>query len=116
MGAATFACDGREYVKAGQWFGSALLPPSRAFLALASWNGSFTMGPGQSLLFNGPAVLKAFIDVFETATGRKLMTVRLRISGRVGTPFFGAPAWLNGRYLVIPVHESLRECLICDFG
>jgi hypothetical protein len=115
-GAPTFECDGREYVKTGKWFGSAVLPPSRAFLALASWNGEFSNGVGQTILFGGPSERNTFIDVFEVATGRKLVTVKLHILGEVGIPFFSAPAWLNGRYLVIPVHEQLRECLICDFG
>jgi hypothetical protein len=115
-GASTFECDGREYVKSGKWFGSAVLPPSRAFLAMASWNGEFSNGVGQTILFGGPSELEAFIDVFEVATARKLVTVKAHINGRVGIPFFSGPAWLNGRYLVIPVHQQLRECLICDFG
>jgi hypothetical protein len=115
-GASTFTCDGREYVKTGKWFGSAVLPPSRALLAMASWNGEFTNGVGQTILFGGPSELNAFIDVFDVATARKLVTVKAHINGRVGIPFFSGPAWLNGRYLVIPVHEQLRECLICDFG
>jgi hypothetical protein len=115
MGTPTWWCEGREYVKTGKWLGSALLSPSRAFLALGSWNGEFRGFAPQSILFTGPSELDGFIEVFETATGRKLATVKAHIDGRVGTPFFYAPTWLNGRYLVIPVHRYLRECLICDF-
>jgi hypothetical protein len=59
-----------------------------------------------------------FLDVFDTATGRKIVTIQGTYSEVTNVPDsnLGKTAWLTERYFIIPLGAQLEKCVVCEFS
>jgi hypothetical protein len=54
------------------------------------------------------------VDVYRVDTGEKAILLTAHVDGGIALLFFAGIRWLGDDFLIIPVHESLEEFLICD--
>jgi hypothetical protein len=59
-----------------------------------------------------------FFDVFNAATGEKVLTIQGAYSGPGDDPeaCLGKTAWLAERYFIVPLGPHRERCLVCEFG
>ncbi len=71
---------------------------------------------------HGPT--KVFLDVFNTATGKKVLTIQGVYSNHVGSAvlsidpdgYLNGTAWLTERYFIVPLGAHKEQCLVCEFS
>jgi hypothetical protein len=59
---------------------------------------------------------KLFFDVYNTETGRKLITLTAKFSRIFPNEVFSRTGFVTERYFLIPLDEKREKCLICEFG
>ena len=117
----TVMFNGYEFRKSGiQWSISpdeALLSPDRSWIVLRSWSGTLSHSddiPG-GLEF-GESRGQLFFDIFNTDTGRKVVTIVGSYVDIHPSEAIGKAGWLTERYFMVPLGEHRERCLVCEFG
>jgi hypothetical protein len=110
--------NGFQFAKTGvlwiQYGFDTRLSPDRAWLVLQSR----ARNPDK----HGPT--NVFLDVFNTATGQKLLTIQGVYSNHVGSTvlsidpdgYLNGTAWPTERYFLVPLGAHKERCLVCEFG
>jgi hypothetical protein len=105
--------NGFQYKKTGDSWSipesASRLSPDGSWLVLQS----FTETKPSSRL----PVSNVFFDVFNAATGKKLVTIQGTYSG-IGndeTGCLGRSAWVTERYFIIPLGPRRERCVVCEF-
>jgi hypothetical protein len=105
-GSTTCRCDSKDFPKSGKWDDGPIFSSSHRWLAVNTWNGSSNRQLWQSVEF--------FVDVYRVDTGEKAILLTAHVDGGIALLFLAGIRWLGDDFLIIPVHESLEEFLICD--
>lgn len=116
-----FQINGHTLTKSGQHWTEDRLSPDRRWIVLQSWQGrsgslSESWGPplewSMLLGYKG----KAFWDIFNADTGRRVLTIRGRYNTSNAMGDMLRSFWLTERYFIIPLDEHREQCLVCEFG
>ena len=103
--------NGFHLAKSGaHWFGPlelvSRLSPDSLWLVLQSWTGT-----------RGSPRMTIFEDVFESTSGKKILTIEGTCSSRdYPRAYLGMAAWLTERYFVVPLGAHRERCLVCEFS
>lgn len=83
------------------------ISPDRSWLVLQSSTGKYT-----------DRRHKVFWDVFDTASGKKLITIEGSYWGLGYNPAerLARTAWVTERYFVVQLGEYMQKCLVCEFS
>ena len=95
------------------WEGEFARPPDQSWIVLLSSSGRWPSGTTSSGSRGGTN--KLFTDVYNTDTGKKLLTIvgtYLNIDPRA----LNQALWVTERYFILPLGEQRERCLVCDFG
>jgi hypothetical protein len=109
-GRQTCRCDNKDFPKSGKWDGFPVFSSSHKWLAVNTWNGSYTGGSNRQI----GQPIEAFVDVYRVDTGEKTIVLTAHVGAEIDIKFFGGIRWLGDDFLIIPVHQFLEEFLICD--
>ena len=107
---------GFQFDKTGKvWEGEfARLSPDQSWIVLLSSSGKMAKRD-DFIGFEGRDKGKLFTDVYNTDTGKKLLTIvgtYLNIDPRA----LNQALWVTERYFILPLGEQRERCLVCDFG
>lgn len=107
--------NGFRFPKSGAWWSTtsvSRLSPDSAWLVLQSVTDA---GTSELTL---RSTYKVFMDVFNAATGEKVLTMEGIYSDVGDDPYSGlsTTAWLTERYFIVPLGEHRERCLVCEFG
>lgn len=96
---------GKSFAKTGETWGSplGLLSPGSRWLAVFSHTSEKYTGPRSPLVPGGPGPGEIFVDVYDTATGEKVLAGRAPHSGGAPDDSFRYALWIENRYLIVPL-------------
>jgi hypothetical protein len=116
--------DGRRFTRTGDGWGTARLSPDRTVLVVESWSGTLGRCGGS----NVPGDLslgcidirgshgKLFFDVYNTGTGKKVVTLTGKFSVILPGEVLDKTGWVTERYFIVPLDQKRERCLVCEFG
>jgi len=112
---------GFHFQPSGREEGEVRVSPDRALLVLQSWSGKLGSGgnndlPGGISFQLGRSHGKLFFDVYNTDTGKKLITVVARFHNNLPEAAFEKTGWVTERYFFLPLDDKRERCLVCEFG
>jgi hypothetical protein len=115
--------NGRLYLKTGESWGKevALVSPHKIRIAIFSYTSrekiSETIIPG--LKNTEPGSGEVFLDVYDLSSGDKVGAARSPYGQKPGgfepSLLFGASAWIEDRYIIMPLDWELTRCLVGVF-
>ena len=112
--------QGLQFVRTGDSWGSTQLSPDRTLLIVESWSGRLSPAgsdvPGDFSFHFGRTRGKLFFDVYNTDTGKKLITITTSFFTIYPEEIFAHTGWVTQRYFVVPLSERRERCLVCEFG
>jgi hypothetical protein len=96
---------GKSFAKTGETWGSpqGLASPGNRWLAVFSHTSEKYTGPKSPLVPGGPGPGEIFVDVYDTATGEKVLAGRAPHSGGAPDNSFLHALWIENRYLIVPL-------------
>ena len=118
LGANSAEYQGRTYSKRGdQWgYAQVLLSPNKARIVLQSFSGPVQGDPSLRENVGKPAARgTVFLDIYEVASGGKVLGVELTYEGS-GLGQTARAGWVTDRFFVLPLTEYFERALVCDFG
>jgi hypothetical protein len=124
------AQDGKPLSYAGQVFtpsgknwwlsinNSSLISADQAHLALFTWDGTVRYGtPFSSFPWPFESTRKDghfFIDIYQTATGRKDAVIRGTFHDVEPGALFSHSFWLEGSRFIMPLDEHMQRLVLCE--
>lgn len=118
---AGFNYKGRVYQKTGESWPNegALISPRAKWIAIFSFTSPDKPRPALIPGFggNGPAHGDLFIDVYDLASGEKVLAERARFgnenySGEDPSSLFSSSVWIEDQFLIVPLVSYLETCLL----
>lgn len=104
---------GKKYARSGRSWGDVISSPGEKYLALLSYTGAVEARPILPALGGGePDRGEIFIDVYDTASGEKVLGGRMPYSGSSPGLLFAHAVWVAERYLVMPLDTSSQSSLV----
>ncbi len=113
--------QGKEFAKTGaKWpfaFGISHVSQDGSFLAVNSWDGiQASNGDDSPILGREYLDGQYFVDVYNVASGRRILAIDGHFHGVGPDEMFRNSAWISKRYFVLPLDwtNKLRNFVICD--
>ena len=121
---AGFTYKGRLYRKTGDSWGNegALISPRAKWIVIFSFTSPDKPRPALIPGFggNGPAHGDLFLDIYDLASGNKVLAERARFGdepntgGQDPSSLFSHSVWIEDRYLIVPLLSYLETCLLIE--
>lgn len=111
---------GRSFPKTGPRFpfndrDATSVSAKEKFLTVHSWSGTENTCD-TFLCFGLPPHGRYWIDLYDVASGQRVVEIKGRYWDLEAAQLFGATMWLDDRYFVLPLNGDLRTFLFCDMA
>lgn len=108
---------GKDFVKSGESWGVALPSPDERWIALLSYT-SPESPPKNETIFkyvgggNEPQRGEIFLDVYDAASGEKILAGRSKYSRLGPSMLFAVALWADSRFFILPLDYFSKNCFL----